>query len=194
MKTRQLLLDKARWVSGWMSIEELSLLAEISQDLRPDSFIYEVGSFCGRSARVIADNSPDSCRLYCVDPWNYEIKQWDKYGNPIQSIIVDDSTFEHFKLINADHIDNDKIVPVRCEWHNFPFGVSADFIFLDGNHDYEAVCEDIIKAKGLITHDGIIAGHDYTNFEDVFRAVNEHFQKYQIEVRDTIWLIRPTKF
>ncbi len=41
-----------------------------------------------------------------------------------------------------------------------------------------------------IKSNGIIAGHDYTNFEGVHTAVNECFQKTEIQTRESIWFIQ----
>lgn len=188
MTTRQLLLDRAKWLMGWMSIGELSFLAEIASELPENSIIYEIGSFCGRSTRAIADNAPEKCKIYCIDPWDYKIDQWDFYGNPLEPIIVDGFTHEQFCINLNDHIYSSKVRPVRHKWSDFTPNVDADFIFIDGNHEYEEIKHDIQKALKYVKPNGIIAGHDYPNFGGVRRAVDECFQK--IEVRETIWCIR----
>jgi predicted O-methyltransferase YrrM len=76
---------------------------------------------------------------------------------------------------------------MRVKWEDFNPSEKADFIFIDGNHTYEAVKHDIQKAIECIKPDGIIAGHDYQNFEGVYKAVNECFQKTNIHVKETIW-------
>src|SRR5688572_13240883 len=113
MTTRQLSIDRAKWLLGWMSDGELSYLSEIANELKPDSVIFEIGSFCGRSSRVLADNSDDSCKIYCIDPWNYEIPMWDIYGNVMEPIVVDDSTYMQFCQNLMSHIFDGKVVPIR---------------------------------------------------------------------------------
>ena len=41
---------------------------------------------------------------------------------------------------------------------NFPFKV--DFIWVDGNHSYEAVLEDVEICKRIVSYGGVIAFHD----------------------------------
>ncbi len=187
MPTRQLLLDKAQWISGWMSMKELSFLAEISNELKNNSIIYEIGSYCGRSTRSIADNSLDSCKIYCVDPWDFRIPTYDANGNIAEMMIIDTITYQQFCLNLGDHIKSSKVISVRMKWEDFILTKEADFIFIDGNHTYEAVKHDILKAIKYAKSGGIIAGHDYKIFDGVDMAVDECFQKSKFWVRETIW-------
>ena len=50
---------------------------------------------------------------------------------------------------------------------------SLDFVFIDADHHYESVVQDIAAWAPKVRVDGIIAGHDYRSFEGVTRAVNE---------------------
>jgi len=184
MLTGQLFLDKAKWIMGWMTVEELSFLAEVSQDLKAGSVVLEIGSFCGRSARAIADNSPGSCLIYCIDPWEFKIPAADEL------IIVDESTYKQFCLNLYDHIFNNKVIPVISKWEDFRPSGKADFIFIDGSHAYEAASRDIAKAIEYTKPGGMIAGHDYTNFESVYTAVNDFFVNSDIHTKGTIWWTR----
>lgn len=190
MDTRQLLLDKAKWIYGWMLLEELSFLAEISSNLPENSIVFEIGSFCGKSARAIADNSPNNCKIYCIDPWDFQIPLYDIYGNVTEIMLIDKGTYQQFRSNLKDHIESYKVIPIEMKWEDFHSRQKADFVFIDGNHTYEAVKHDILKAMMYIKSNGIIAGHDYTNFEGVHRAVNECFDPREIQVRETIWFVR----
>lgn len=182
----QLLLDKSRWIMGWMSIEELSFLSEVSSELKDSSIVYEIGSFCGKSSRAIADNSPSGCKVYCIDPWDFEIPSYDSNGGLFEVIKIDNSTYEQFCLNLHDHIESNKVIPIKKRWEDFNPDEKADFIFIDGNHTYEAVRHDILKALQYINTGGIIAGHDYPNFDGVRMAVNEFFPN-TFKVTGTIW-------
>lgn len=184
MRTGQLLLDRAIWVIGWMSLEELSFLAEIASELRDGSIVYEIGSLCGRSTRAIADNSPEDCKIYCVDPWNFKVFTEDnKY------IQINRNTYNQFCINLYDHIASNKVIPTMMKWENFIPLQKADLIFIDGNHEYEAAKYDIKKAFNYTKRDGIIAGHDY-NFETVNLAIKEALPNNEIHVRETIWWTR----
>lgn len=40
-------------------------------------------------------------------------------------------------------------------------GVGFDFVYIDGDHEYDSVIEDILAWYPLVRSGGIIAGHDY---------------------------------
>jgi len=55
-----------------------------------------------------------------------------------------------------------------------------DFVYIDGNHSYEYVKQDIENYFPKVTTGGVLGGHDYTpfNVEDVAKAVNEFVGKH----------------
>jgi hypothetical protein len=66
-----------------------------------------------------------------------------------------------------------------------------DFIYIDANHDYEFVKDDITNALKKIKKDGLVAGHDYNEENPgVIKAVNEIFGKPNIIFSDSSWLIK----
>jgi hypothetical protein len=66
-----------------------------------------------------------------------------------------------------------------------------DFIFIDGNHEYEYVKSDLSNFYPKLKSVGIFAGHDYTEDCGVPIAVNEFAiqKKKNIEIIDTSWLL-----
>jgi predicted O-methyltransferase YrrM len=51
---------------------------------------------------------------------------------------------------------------------------SLDGVFIDADHSYEAVKQDIQNWLPKIRVGGILAGHDYNStFQEVMKAVNE---------------------
>ena len=66
-----------------------------------------------------------------------------------------------------------------------------DFLYIDGNHRYEAVKSDLINYYPRVKKGGIISGHDY-EFEgtpDVKKAVDEFFKKPPLKkYADHSWL------
>lgn len=56
---------------------------------------------------------------------------------------------------------------------------SLDFVYIDGNHDYDSVKLDLEKYYPLVKISGVIGGHDYTplNKENVVRAVDEFVKR-----------------
>lgn len=65
---------------------------------------------------------------------------------------------------------------------------SLDFVYIDANHDYEYVTEDIVEWSKKVKSGGIIAGDDYMRRRDpdmrydVIRAVNDYVEAHDIEL------------
>lgn len=68
-----------------------------------------------------------------------------------------------------------------------------DFVYVDGNHSYEFVLNDIEKYIQLLKPDGIIGGHDYWNLTGVPKAVNESAKKlgWNLTVSLPDWWLKP---
>jgi len=70
---------------------------------------------------------------------------------------------------------------------------AVDFVYIDGNHSFEFVKNDITLYYPLITNNGIIGGHDYTPFYDsVMRAVNEFAEQTELGLHSVLpdwWFI-----
>lgn len=52
-------------------------------------------------------------------------------------------------------------------------GITPDFVYVDANHKYSAVKEDIEKWYSILRVGGTLAGHDYIDGEGVVPAVDE---------------------
>ncbi len=183
---RQLQISNALIIEGWMSVRELSFLSTLCSELEDNSVIFEIGSYIGKSARAMADNSPDSSKIYCIDPWDYEI-----YTTNQGKVIINDTTYYQFRCNLQDHIQSGKVIPSRMKWEEFSPGfMKANFIFIDGDHDYENVRCDIEKALDYSNPDScIIAGHDY-DWPEVRRAVIYMFGENKVFIDGTIWWTR----
>jgi hypothetical protein len=64
---------------------------------------------------------------------------------------------------------------------------SIDAVYIDGNHSYEAVMEDIKYWSPKVKEGGLLIGDDYLAFEGVKKAVNDSFSHFN-EVGNT-WFV-----
>jgi hypothetical protein len=117
----------------------------------------EVGTFKGRYSRTIVSDWPG--KLYMVDIWR-----------PLSLEEYDDSTN------NRNHIDaysdamsevvgyEDRAFMLRMKSvyasEMFDDG-SLDFVYIDANHTYEGVTEDIKYWYPKVKSGGLLLGHDY---------------------------------
>lgn len=177
-------LEAALAADGWMHNDELAWLAARAQEARS---IIEVGCWKGKSTLALADNTPG--RVYAVDHWN------GSAGDPHCEELRrrgPDCIFEDFQRNMGPRIAAGRVRPMRMEskvaaWQFQP--VSADFVFLDGDHRYDGVRQDIDLYAALVKPGGILAGHDYGIREHpgVKRAVDERFPAAQFHL--SIWWV-----
>ena len=173
-------LDSARQIKGWMSDPELEWLARTAKGKK---LIVEFGSYLGRSTRALCDNTDGL--VIAVDPWDGVYYNND--GQPIN--ILKQGAYELFRINVNDHLESGKLEAIRCRSTEFPTVSTGrvDFLFIDADHRYEAVKQDIDIARKLVKPNGIIAGHDYgrSDWPGVQQAVDEIYPNCQ--KCDTIW-------
>jgi predicted O-methyltransferase YrrM len=140
--------------------------------------ILEMGVFDGKSAIKMARYiKSKSLRInfYLVDRWSEDI-DYDRFSKNI----VDCNVF-------------DVVIPIRCEsikasikFNEYYF----DFIFIDGDHSYESVKNDIQAWYPKLKVNGIMAGDDYDPCHGgVIKAVDEIFGN-SISKEWPVWYIK----
>jgi len=174
------MIENALEIKGYMSVAELQWLAERAAESK---VIVEIGSYYGRSARALADNTRG--KVYCIDPWPGPVL--NEYGNI--AISSGNFVFEQFKKNLGDHIQTGKVIFHRGTVEDFPFEIEPDFVFIDGNHLEKPFRTDLEFANKLVKK-GVISGHDYenTDWPAVKKVVDETYP--EIERKEFIWSVR----
>ena len=137
--------------------------------------LVEVGSLLGESTCIFASFGIFE-KIWAVDIWLEE----EKYN------IFKDNAKMYPNIITPIHSTSEVAAK---EWK----GGVVDVIYIDANHSYESVVNDINYWKPYLSPGGIISGHDYNNISwpGVVRAVDESFPGYIINrFRDTSWAIK----
>lgn len=139
-----------------------------------DAVFVEIGCWEGRSAVFMADKiikSGKNIKFYAIDIWaDYE-----------QEGVMWKARYEEF-LKNIEPVKS-HVNPIRCdsvEASKQFADKSVDFIFIDANHEYEAVKKDILAWMPKLKDGGIIAGHDYNTMGGVNKAVDELIKDFKL--------------
>jgi len=128
----------------------------------------EIGVAAGRYSRFLCFKIK-GLKLFCVDPW-LAYDEYVEYHNESEQVIFN-AAFEKAK---------ERLAPFDCEFIR-KYSIDAakdfkdeslDFVFIDGNHSFEYVVDDIAAWSKKVRKGGIVAGHDYFNSVD----------------RETLWL------
>lgn len=117
----------------------------------------EIGVETGKYSEEICRAIP-GIKLYCVDPW----QAYDRYADHVSQSRLDNfynvavSRLIHMNHFNVEIIRKTSLEAVK----QFEPG-SLDFVFIDGNHHFDFVVQDIIAWTPIVRRGGIVAGHDY---------------------------------
>lgn len=132
----------------------------IGNALRPRARMLEVGSWLGNgSTRTFVKHLlPQSGVLYCVDTWKGSANSARH-----QRIVRDFDVFSTF-LGNIESYGGSGVVrPIMMTSRDaaeiFPDRF-LDLVFIDGDHSYDAVREDILLWRPKVREGGILCGHD----------------------------------
>lgn len=169
-------------VHGWLEDHESRWLAENAYN---KSLVIEFGSWCGKSALAL------SCakRLVCVDTW---------LGTPgdcggHESLIAEGLSPIAEWRANTKHLPN--VIGIAGNLRDpevegllkAAYGGKADLVFIDAAHDVESVTRDIWLAKALLSRNGILCGHDYSDAHPGVKAAVKTMIPHARTPAGTIW-------
>jgi predicted O-methyltransferase YrrM len=134
----------------------------------------EIGTDTGVFAEKFLKRWPNGHTLWCVDPYEpYEWKPWDR---------TPDIMMAAARLVPF----GDQVHIVRRTSAQFNNGFDEKrlgFVYIDGDHEYEPVRQDIELWWPKLRPGGILAGHDLDRFwKGVRQAVTEFFEPKGIDV------------
>lgn len=155
-----------------------------SKTNKPITFV-EIGSYMGESSEVFANEFPDG-KIYCIDPWK---SGYDNLDSASDSDFKDVEEQFNLRMKRFNHV-----LKIRGESLNY--FIDCDVVYIDGNHSYEAVKQDILHWKGQTRI--AITGHDYYEDPEILKihkhvagvrqAVDEILGRPDIIYGDSSWL------
>lgn len=116
----------------------------------------EIGVESGRYSKSICEANPQLDVLYCVDAWTAysgyrEHVSQSKLDALLAAARIRTADYPAVKLIKGYSMDVVKTIEDK----------SLDFVFIDGNHDFQNVTNDIVEWSKKVKKGGIISGHDF---------------------------------
>lgn len=123
----------------------------------------EIGTRRGDSAVIWCGAIPE-LKLVCIDPWKDRTEEYEK-------------TTERLSDYNVHVIRLASMDVVR----GFANG-SVDFVYIDGNHEFDCCCADIIYWSQKVRPGGLVLVHDYcvSRRSGVMRAVDAYTEAHRI--------------
>lgn len=150
---------------------ELIFILDVVQKADP-STIVEIGSAQGGFLFMLSYILKGMNKTFIsIDPWY----KGTKYGKSFKTY---QNTVKKLKL----HFPSNQYLYIREDsasknalniLKKMLKGKKIDFLFIDGDHSYEAVSNDFYIYKNLVKKNGIIALHDIGGYEGVIKVWNK---------------------
>ena len=179
---------------GYFGDWDVAVYRQMVSSLPDNGTFVEIGSLLGRGLCSVSDLIlKKNLKVISVDLFNdfYE-PMFDKhFPNQLNDFISNIKKFgiyEHVEIKKGPSVEIAKEIPIS----------SVDFVFIDANHDYDFVKEDINNWYPKIKPDGIIAGHDF-EWPSVKQAIDDTLglenvsNEYQKVCSFNIWSTRKPK-
>jgi len=133
----------------------------------------EVGVGGGRNAEALLKLMP-GVRLLCVDPWAaYDRFPQEYCDRRHAEAVARLAPFPNCQIVRQ---------PSLAAAQDIALG-SLDFVYIDGDHRFDAVMTDLIEWARRVRVGGIISGHDYFHFcrAGVVEAVDAYTRAHDVK-------------
>ena len=153
--------------------------AHIKYALQAQDAIVEIGVLFGTTTKILLDNS--KCLVYGIDP--------------IIPDSMDDKLIGSVEKINELRVNNSRFIFIQDYSYNVikNWKQLIDYIFIDGDHRYDAVRQDFNDWFPHVKQSGIIAFHDSALYrggprwwEGPSRLADELLKDSRLEYLETI--------
>lgn len=152
----------------------------------------EIGTDQGQYAEVLCKTIP-ALELFCIDPWKAEAYEPGYQPESFEKQEYFDKRYEEAKARVKDF--SCKLIRKTSmeALDSFPDN-SLDFVYIDGNHDFLNVTQDMHFWYKKLRKGGILSGHDYVRypsrkFNHVQKVVNAYTTAYHLL---PVFLVTPT--
>ena len=158
----------SKWPYEWVSTRGL---APYIKRLGDDVVGIEIGTCRAESTAFLLEKCPNIMRIFTIDPY----KAYEDWTGEINQEVID-----KFMMIAQENLKpyGDRVRMIRetssQAVNNFT-DTLVDFIFIDGDHSYEATLADCEAYYPFLKPGGFFCGHDYSSIQAVHDAVT-HFR------------------
>lgn len=178
---KRFLFEKDLKVFTHLTEEEKYLLHKVAAVLPKSASAAEIGSYLGSSSCFIARGLKKDSRLYCIDTWGNHAMKYDETDTDAN----ERDTYKEF-LVNTSVYKN-KIITLRgWSYDVLPelrkHTESLDFLFIDGDHNYDGVKKDWSLYSPFLKKGSFVAFHDTGWAEGVQKVVAE-----EVEPNAQLW-------
>ena len=141
----------------------------------------EVGVWKGAFAKAILNRKPSA--LHLIDPWVHQ-----DYKNRLYSV-AQEKMDAIYRQVQKDFKDREEVTIHRAYSTEVSFKEGFfDWIYLDGDHSYEAVKKDLEHLAPFVKKGGYLTGDDYGWTDENCKrgpkpAIDEFAEKHGVELK-----------
>lgn len=140
----------------------------------------EIGVYKGEFSEKLATLG---LKLFAIDPW----KIYKDFENPRGQARLD-FQYEHAKRVLAPYSNAQIIRKTSMEAVEDFEDESLDFVYIDANHEFRYIAEDLFEWTKKVKKGGIVSGHDYffvktgtgAQIWHVAHVLNAYIRAYEI--------------
>ncbi len=161
----------------------------------------EIGVCDGVFSDYLLSHNP-SLILYAIDPFTMYERNYESGISQHNKLVQADFDIQCELTKNKLSKFGDRSIFIRetaTKASEYIENNYLDFVFIDANHLYKYVKQDILTYYEKVKMDGIIAGHDYNpnnknHLINTCRAVNETFDYLNFRADTTWWAIKGARW
>jgi predicted O-methyltransferase YrrM len=174
-------------INAFPSLNERPSMAFVEKSAKGKELVgAEIGTYIGHNARIMLKRMHIK-HLYLIDPYDNQV---------LEDIGFDKIDSEYKKAQQRVKPWKDKVTFVLKYSDKAVNDVpdNLDFVYIDGNHDYDFVKKDIELYYPKVRKGGVVAGHDFVASEQgVIRAAIEFADAHKhtlMSEEDDWWFVK----
>ena len=178
-------------IPGWFTYP--ALYEQAVNEARDNDTLVEVGAWLGRSTTFLcqkAKASGKSLKLLIIDTFDvipeglHMVSEAVAGRGSVRNIFERNmrlaGVWDDLETHESCSVDAAAAVPDR----------SCAFVFIDADHSYDSVRNDIRAWRHKVRPGGILAGHDCYTFASVYNAVRDELGDNFIMTNENVWIHR----
>ena len=153
-----------------MTPEEIPSVAvySILDLVKPGEIVCEIGVRSGQSSYAFLHRG---CFLYMIDPW----EEYEEYIESSAYRFEDD--YSHVLEMVKEFPNQYQIIREKSGIAHRQIPNNLSLVYIDGNHAYDYVLQDILNYWPKLKKGGWLTGDDYS-MSDIQKAVNEVYSEW----------------
>ena len=197
-------------IPGFMSRYDLEIISNIAKNVPDNGKILEIGSWFGRTTKCLYQSKKENVDLTVCDSWSFLPENAegdagcgggnkDLFEDAKKQAIKHNSTRYAFKHCLGEIYDDINII--HEDSMDYKFEEVYDSVFIDGDHTYEGVLNDI--TKHIKNEKTLLVGDDFkfvgwNDFLGLAKAVLETHKEYNRTLiipgdeKSKMWIMVPS--